>query len=158
MAAEAGADLVLWLDDDCKPAADWVGAMVAAQAAKPGLVGGCTMATRPGTPVGLFHDVFGTLNGRASPDGGLLYACTCNLSASLASLRRAAGCGACCSTGSSAGNFDVDRASRLLVFDESFRTAAFEDVEFCVRARKAGVALRCGQLWPPAPAHALWPA
>lgn len=64
---------------------------------------------------GTYHDVCGTLNGRRLADGSLLYGCTCNLSVSLAV---------------------VD-----LTFDASFPAAAFEDVEFCVRARKRGVSL-----------------
>ncbi len=147
-AAALGASVVLFLDADCQPAADWVAAMLAAQAAAPGLVGGCTVASRPGTPVGMFHDAFGTLNGRRAPDGSLLYAPSCNLSANLASLRSAAARGgACARETSSAGGSRCSSGSapaELLLFDESFRTAAFEDVEFCVRARKAGVPIRCG--------------
>jgi hypothetical protein len=56
---------------------------------------------------GQFHDVFGTLNGRMFRDGSLLYGCTCNLSVSLAAVP--------------------------LRIDESFLTAAFEDVDFCYR-------------------------
>jgi len=56
---------------------------------------------------GRFHDVFGTLNGRMFTDGSLLYGCTCNMSVSFT---------AC-----------------PLRFDEDFRTAAFEDVDFCYR-------------------------
>ena len=59
--------------------------------------------------------MWGTLNGRLLKDGSLLYGCTCNLSLSLAV---------------------VDAT-----FDASFPAAAFEDVEFCVRARKRGISL-----------------
>ena len=33
---------------------------------------------------GLYHDVFGTLNARLTQEGDVLYACTCNMSVSLA--------------------------------------------------------------------------
>ena len=57
----------------------------------------------------------GTLNGRRLEDGSLLYGCTCNLS--------------------------VNVAAADIAFDASFPAAAFEDVEFCVRARKRGISL-----------------
>jgi hypothetical protein len=63
----------------------------------------------------MYHDVCGTLNGRRLEDGSLLYGCTCNLS--------------------------VDIGAADLDFDASFPAAAFEDVEFCVRARKRGISL-----------------
>ncbi|KAK9845930.1 hypothetical protein WJX81_006218 [Elliptochloris bilobata] len=68
------------------------------------------------TAIGLYHDVCGTLNGRRLADASLLYGCTCNLSITPASISR-------------------------LEFDSGFPDAAFEDVEFCVRARKMGVSL-----------------
>ena len=61
----------------------------------------------------MFHDVCGTLNGRMFKDGSLLYGCTCNLSIA------------------------VDLVP--LSFDESFRSASFEDVDFCVCACKRGI-------------------
>lgn len=64
----------------------------------------------------MYHDLYGTLNGRVAKDGTLLYGCTCNLS--------------------------IDAREVGLSFDEDFRDAAFEDVDFCVRARKNGIALR----------------
>ena len=63
----------------------------------------------------MYHDVCGALNGRRLADGSLLYGCTCNMSISLAV---------------------VD-----LTFDASFTAPVFEDVEFCVRARKNGISL-----------------
>ncbi len=66
---------------------------------------------------GLFHDISGTLNGRKlEEDGSILYGCTCNLS--------------------------IDMATVPLYFDTKFPDAAFEDVEFCVRARKMGIPMR----------------
>lgn len=54
--------------------------MEAAQRSNPGIACGRTMSTEPGTMVGLFHDLCGTLNGRRTPEGTMLYGCTCNLS------------------------------------------------------------------------------
>lgn len=51
----------------------WISAMEMAQRAIPGIVCGRTMAAEPGTYVGLFHDVCGTLNGRRLADGTMLY-------------------------------------------------------------------------------------
>lgn len=61
----------------------WLGVMERAQRRKPGIVAGCTMASAPGSCVGLYHNVCGTLNGRRLGDGSMLYGCTCNLSLDL---------------------------------------------------------------------------
>ncbi len=61
----------------------WLGVMERAQRRKPGIVAGRTMASAPGTHVGLYHNVCGTLNGRRLSDGSMLYGCTCNLSLDL---------------------------------------------------------------------------
>ncbi|KAK9832721.1 hypothetical protein WJX81_003688 [Elliptochloris bilobata] len=111
-----GAGVVCFMDADCIPGPGWLSAMAAAQASAPGIVCGRTFACRPNTAVGLYHDVCGTLNGRQLADGSLLYGCTCNMSLSTVALKG-------------------------LVFDASFPNAAFEDVEFCVRARKNNVPL-----------------
>ena len=89
--------------------------MEQAQQQTPGIVCGKTLADARNTAVGLYHEVFGTLNGRMLEDGSVLYGCTCNLSISLAG---------------------VD-----LLFDTSFPAACFEDVEFCIRAKKKGIPL-----------------
>lgn len=86
-----------------------------AQQKRPGIICGKTLSHAPDTAVGLYHEVFGTLNGRMLKDGSILYGCTCNLSISLA---------------------DVG-----LLFDTSFPNAAFEDVDFCIRAKKQGIPL-----------------
>ena len=57
--------------------------MERAQRRRPGIVTGRTMSSEAGTPVGLYHNVCGTLNGRALADGSMLYGCTCNLSVDL---------------------------------------------------------------------------
>jgi hypothetical protein len=58
--------------------------MERAQRRRPGIVTGRTMSGEAGTPVGLYHNVCGTLNGRSLADGSMLYGCTCNLSVDLA--------------------------------------------------------------------------
>ena len=111
-----GCAVVCFLDADCLPAQDWVGAMEAAQRQRPGIVCGRTMSDQPETAVGMYHNVWGTLNGRVlESDSSLLYGCTCNLSISAELI---------------AADFDV-----------TFPGAAFEDVEFCVRCKKAGAPL-----------------
>ena len=61
----------------------WLGVMERAQRRRPGIVTGRTMSSEAGTPVGLYHNVCGTLNGRSLADGSMLYGCTCNLSVDL---------------------------------------------------------------------------
>eukprot|EP00891_Asterochloris_glomerata_P005636 jgi/Astpho2/5636/fgenesh1_pg.00079_%23_73_t len=116
VAQALGCTVVCFLDADCLPALDWVGAMEAAQRQQPGIVCGRTMSDQPETAVGMYHNVWGTLNGRVlKSDSSLLYGCTCNLSISTELI---------------AADFDV-----------TFPGAAFEDVEFCVRCKKAGAPL-----------------
>eukprot|EP00884_Botryococcus_braunii_P008869 jgi/Botrbrau1/17984/Bobra.0457s0003.1 len=110
-----GADVVCFLDADCLPHPAWLDRMERSQAQRPGIVCGRTLSSQGTSFVGMFHDIFGTLNGRKLQDGSLLYGCTCNLSIHLPSVH--------------------------MLFDLNFADAAFEDVEFCVRARKRGVAL-----------------
>lgn len=110
LAKERGANVIAFLDSDCQPSSDWVAMMERAQQETPGIVCGKTLSDASATAVGLYHEVFGTLNGRMLEDGSVLYGCTCNLSISVAG---------------------VD-----LLFDTSFPAASFEDVEFCIRAKK----------------------
>lgn len=110
LAKERGANVICFLDADCQPSSDWIAMMEKAQQKTPGIVCGKTLSDAPRTAVGLYHEVFGTLNGRMLSDGSVLYGCTCNLSISVAG---------------------VD-----LVFDSSYPAASFEDVEFCIRAKK----------------------
>lgn len=114
-ARKLSAHLIAFLDADCIPEPNWLGCMERAQHRHPGIVAGRTMSTRPHSYVGLYHDVCGTLNGRQLETGLLLYGCTCNLS--------------------------IDLKRNQMIFDDSFPQAAFEDVEFCVRASKSGVHL-----------------
>ena len=113
LAKERGANVICFLDSDCQPSSDWVAMMERAQQEKPGIVCGKTLADASSTAVGLYHEVFGTLNGRMLEDGSVLYGCTCNLSISVAG---------------------VD-----LLFDTAFPAASFEDVEFCIRAKKSRI-------------------
>ncbi len=110
LAKERGANVICFLDADCQPSSDWVAMMERAQQETPGIVCGKTLADASATAVGLYHEVFGTLNGRMLQDGSVLYGCTCNLSISVAGVN--------------------------LLFDTSFPAASFEDVEFCIRAKK----------------------
>lgn len=110
LAKERGANVICFLDADCQPNSDWIAMMERAQQETPGIVCGKTLSDASGTAVGLYHEVFGTLNGRMLSDGSVLYGCTCNLSISVAG---------------------VD-----LLFDTSYPAASFEDVEFCIRAKK----------------------
>lgn len=121
VAKERGANVICFLDADCQPSSDWVSMMERAQQETPGIVCGKTLADSSATAVGLYHEVFGTLNGRMLEDGSVLYGCTCNLSISVAG---------------------VD-----LLFDSSFPAASFEDVEFCIRAKKNRIRMT---YYPPA--------
>ena len=160
--------MVALCDADCVPQPGWLAAMVAAQATTHGLVAGLTLAADGRGAVGRFHDELGTLNPRVLPDGrqvvvrgsgrgrrrrgrwgegggaprasahavtrhaaprltlprpqhtplvSILYGCTCNLSLALP-------------PGASA-----------MRFDPAFPAAAYEDVDLCMRARRAGVGL-----------------
>ena len=108
-----GANIICFCDADCQPQQDWLAKMEMAQQETPGIVSGMTLSDASTTAVGMFHEVFGTLNGRKLKDGSVLYGCTCNLSISVGA---------------------VD-----LLFDTMYPNAAFEDVEFCIRAKKKGI-------------------
>ncbi|KAJ8900736.1 hypothetical protein NDN08_000037 [Rhodosorus marinus] len=107
---------VCFLDADCVvPDANWCAAHRAQQKKLPGIACGRTISLNPERWVSIYHDVFGTLNGRMLEDeNNLLYGTTCNMS------------------------IHFDALPDGFRFDQLFATPAFEDVEFCVRARKAG--------------------
>lgn len=122
--------IVNFIDSDCEADSHWVEAMVTAHYHKlkkgrssEAILSGLTYAYG-GSNVGKFHDHFGTLNGRIKINGdGLLYGPSCNLSI---------------------------RISKKLIyevggFDEIFPKAAFEDVDFCLRANRCGILTQCAE-------------
>lgn len=114
-ALELDADLVAFTDSDCLPAPDWVESIISAFQAdrRAHAIAGATWSL-DSSYLGRYHERNGTLNGRKLPDDeGLLYGPTCNL--------------ALCA-----------ELARSLRFDEAFRTAAAEDIEFCYRASLDG--------------------
>ena len=118
-ALELGADIVAFTDSDCVPGADWVKSIVRAFQAdrQAHALSGATWSL-DAAYLGRYHERNGTLNGRALPGGeGLLYGPTCNFAISA-------------------------ELARTLRFDEAFRTAAAEDIDFCYRARLDGWTIR----------------
>lgn len=109
-ALERGAKTICFLDSDASADKEWFKEHLKMQAANPGIYGGLTTSSSAAL-VSRLHEYIGTLRGPLLPDGSLLYAPTCNLSVS----------SACWAS-----------------FDETFKSAAFEDVEFCIRMRKQG--------------------
>jgi hypothetical protein len=124
--------IVNFIDSDCEADSQWVEAMVVAHYHElknesgrfaEAILSGMTYAYGSSN-VAKFHDHFGTLNGRIKKNGGgLLYGPSCNLSI---------------------------RISKKLIyevggFDESFPKAAFEDVDFCLRANRCGILTQCAQ-------------
>lgn len=118
-ALELGADIVAFTDSDCVPGEDWVRSIVAAFQSDRGAhaISGATWSLDDAY-LGRYHERNGTLNGRALTEGeGLLYGPTCNF--------------AVCA-----------ELARALRFDEAFRTAAAEDIDYCYRARHDGWTVR----------------
>jgi GT2 family glycosyltransferase len=114
-ALSEGADFVVMTDMDCVPAENWLFETKKAFVSNPYIhaVSGLTKSLNT-TWFDRYHDINGTLNGRRfSGSNFLLYGPTCNLA-----------------------------ISRLLAeavrFDESFKTAACEDIDFCFRALNDG--------------------
>jgi GT2 family glycosyltransferase len=130
--AEHQAQIVNFIDSDCEADSHWVEAMVTAhyyelkkktEGSDGAILSGLTYSYG-NTHVDKFHDHFGTLNGRIKINGdGLLYGPSCNISI---------------------------RVSQKLIsqvggFDESFPKAAFEDVDYCLRAGQCGYMTQCVQ-------------
>ena len=115
VALAAGAQVVFFTDADCLPDKTWVEAGMRHLLSNPfsHLVSGNTRAL-DASWLGQYHEINGTLNGRAFQDSSvLLYGPTCNLAASAYLLRR-------------------------IHFEESFRQAACEDIHFCFQAYHRG--------------------
>ncbi|CAM6019312.1 unnamed protein product [Sphagnum balticum] len=133
---EHQAQIVNFIDSDCEADIHWVEAMVKAHykelvksktSAEGTMIGailsGVTYAYG-NTAVDKFHDHYGTLNGRIKINGeGLLYGPSCNISIRICK----------------------KLISEVGGFDESFPKAAFEDVDFCVRANKCGILTQCAK-------------
>jgi glycosyltransferase involved in cell wall biosynthesis len=105
-------DHILFLDSDCVADPNWASFMIRRLKQGSMAVGGLTKALGS-DHVSLYHDVFGTLNGRLflhSKDT-LLYNPTCNFGITL-------------------------KCEQF--FDEQFPDSAFEDVDFCVKLLKSG--------------------
>ena len=112
-ARDAGVDFVCFTDSDCLPEVTWVENIVANFEAHPDvdIFGGITSAAGEKV-VDLYHDAYGTLNGRTLSDGTLLYVPTCNMAIRLRTIQ--------------------------ISLNPDFPEAAYEDVDFCFAARDAG--------------------
>jgi glycosyltransferase involved in cell wall biosynthesis len=111
LALRSGVSIVAFTDVDCLPEPGWLEQHAILQAQAPGIWAGRTLASTSDI-IGEFHDRVGTLmpRRRSAAARDALYAPTCNLSLSRA-------------------------IAENLHFDENFPGAAFEDVDFCLRAR-----------------------
>ncbi|CAG8585493.1 7460_t:CDS:2 [Diversispora eburnea] len=109
--------LIMFTDMDCQPFQFWVESAIEYFENNRQKYGNCMILSGLTQSLGdthfdLYHDLFGTLNGLYLPsDESLLYGTTCNLCAPTQLLK-------------------------AMTFDEDFQKASFEDVEFCIRARK----------------------
>jgi glycosyltransferase involved in cell wall biosynthesis len=109
--------VVCFIDLDCIPTPEWTHHKVHAQMTATAVYAGITNAWKLNNPIGSYHNVFGTLNGRTllhhcTPElwnSSLLYGTTCNLSVPTS-------------------------LARTLRFDALFPAAVFEDIDFCLRA------------------------
>lgn len=114
-ALKLGADFILMTDMDCVPDENWVSAARRAFQGNPyaHAFSGLTRSLNA-TWMDRYHDINGTLNGRRFRETPfLLYGPTCNLAISRA-------------------------LAQAVRFDESFRSAACEDIDFCFRALESG--------------------
>ncbi|RHZ81999.1 hypothetical protein Glove_115g11 [Diversispora epigaea] len=109
--------LIMFTDMDCQPFQSWVESAIEYFENNRHEYGNCMILSGLTKSLGdthfdLYHDLFGTLNGLYLPsDQSLLYGTTCNLCVPTLLLK-------------------------AITFDGDFRRASFEDVEFCIRARK----------------------
>jgi glycosyltransferase involved in cell wall biosynthesis len=109
-ALDLGASNLFFTDHDCELLMRWAKEMNDFLVAGPYAMAGGITLSRGDTLLDRYHEINGTLNGRSLPNGDLLYTPSCNM------------------------------AMRACVamdfrFDESFPSAAGEDVDFCLRAR-----------------------
>lgn len=114
-ALNIGADMILMTDMDCVPDENWVSATRMAFCGNPyaHAFSGLTRSLNA-TWMDRYHDINGTLNGRRFNETQfLLYGPTCNLAISR-------------------------ELAQAVHFDESFRSAACEDIDFCFRALEQG--------------------
>jgi glycosyltransferase involved in cell wall biosynthesis len=117
-ARERNADVILFTDSDCQPEPTWCRAYVDFFHRDPsaGAAGGTTRASGR-TLFDRFHDHDGTLNGRRAPWNELLFGPTCNFA-----IRK--------------------EVAEIIRFDESFRHAAAEDIDFSFQIRQGGFSIR----------------
>jgi GT2 family glycosyltransferase len=114
-ALELGAHVVAFIDSDCVPEPDWIASLVSAFHAerRAHVISGATWSIDR-SRLGRYQERNGTLNGRRlRGQDRLLYGPTCNL--------------ALCR-----------ELAQSLRFDESFKIAAAEDIDFCYRANLLG--------------------
>jgi cellulose synthase/poly-beta-1,6-N-acetylglucosamine synthase-like glycosyltransferase len=117
-AIEQGAEVILMTDADCVPNHDWVGQAVFSFIKNPYIhaLSGKTLSLNT-TWFDRYHEINGTLNGRRFKDSTmLLYGPTCNLAI-------------------------TGHLARELEFDESFPSAACEDIDYCFRLLQNGYRL-----------------
>lgn len=110
-----GADVVALTDADCVPRADWIASVIAAfhGERRAHAISGATWS-KDSSALGRYHERNGTLNGRLlRGQDRLLYGPTCNLSLAAP-------------------------LAQEIRFDESYRLAASEDIDFCFRANRRG--------------------
>ena len=110
-----GANPILMIDSDCVPNSDWVAQATQGFIENPYIhaISGNTISLG-GTWFDKYHDLNGTLNGRRFKGTNiLLYGPTCNLAISRTVAEK-------CS------------------FDETYKKAACEDIDFCYRVMEAG--------------------
>lgn len=114
-AIEIGAHVVAFTDSDCIPGPGWIRSLVSAfqKDRRAHAISGATWSLDRSS-LGRYHERNGTLNGRRlHGEDFLLYGPTCNLAVSA-------------------------ELARGMRFDESFRIAAAEDIDFCYRANLLG--------------------
>ena len=97
------------------------------------------MASKALHSVGIYHDLFGTLNCRRLEDGVLLYGTSCNMSLPLHLFLADPEPVALDMEAAEPSRLPQQRPGGLLRFNESFPAPAFEDVQLCLDARTLGV-------------------